>query len=215
MKKKPTLRFPKPIETPSRSWHNGGDIEIGLYARSLHRAAKVLIKSLNLEPNPMAAWDGCPVILLYRHAIELHLKFLVGEGSNFLPTPTDSITLYKTRSLRWLAQIVCQIIKAVEWESEFRCEGISTLAEFSAVVAELEGLDPVVLAVRSGNRSPDGWVPPQLQPPNVVRFAEKLDALIDLLESTADGLAAAWDLQTGGMTEAEVIVGEDFGPTIQ
>ncbi len=195
MKKKPILRLPKPIDTPNRSWHNGGDIEIGLYARSLHRAAQTLIKSLELEPNPKTAWDACPILLLYRQAIELHLKFLVGEGGNFLPTPTDSITLYKTHSLRWLAQIVCQIIKSVKWEKEFRCEGISTLAEFSAAVAELEALDPVVLAVHSGNRTADGWVPPQLQPPNVVRFAKKLDVLIDLLDSTADGLAAASDLR--------------------
>jgi hypothetical protein len=38
-----------------------------------------------------------------------------------LPTPTDPLTLAKTRSLRWLAQIVGQIIKAVGWENEFKC----------------------------------------------------------------------------------------------
>ena len=111
-KKPPVLRFPKAkakAEIADRSWHNGGDIEIDLYARSLHKAAKTLIETLDLEPNPKTAWDACPVILLYRQAVELHLKALVGEGGNFLPSPTDSITLYKTHSLRWLAQIVCQI----------------------------------------------------------------------------------------------------------
>jgi len=55
-----------------RSWHNGGDIEIGFYAKSLHKAAKTLITNLNLEPHPKTAWDACPVILLYRQSIELH-----------------------------------------------------------------------------------------------------------------------------------------------
>ena len=144
-KKTPVLRLAKPksaFQSDERSWHNGGDIEIGLYARSLHKAAKTLIATLKLKPNPKTAWDACPAILLYRQSVELHLKALVGEGSNFLPSPTDPITLYKTHSLRWLAQIVCQIIKAVRWEDEFKCEGIATLADFSALVNELETLGP-------------------------------------------------------------------------
>jgi hypothetical protein len=42
-KKPPVLQFPnlKTVTHPDdRSWHNAGDIEIDLYARSLHRAAK-------------------------------------------------------------------------------------------------------------------------------------------------------------------------------
>src|ERR1035441_7648782 len=162
-KKPPVLRLAKQMavfQSGDRSWHNGGDIEIGLYARSLHKAAKTLIATLDLEPNSKTAWDACPVMLIYRQAVELHLKALVGEGSNFLPSPTDPITLHKTRSLRWLAQIVCQIIKAVRWEGEFKCEGIATLADFSAVINELEALDPVSIAVRSGKGvRHDGSVP--------------------------------------------------------
>src|ERR1017187_2881826 len=217
-KKPPVLRLAKPnaaFQSDGRSWHNGGDIEIGLYARSLHKAAKTLIATLDLEPNLNTAWDACPVVLMYRQSVELHLKALVGEGRNFLPSPTDGITLYKTHSLRWLAQIVCQIIKAVRWENEFKCEGIATLADFSAVVKELEALDPVSSVVRSGGRARhDGSVPHQLQPPNVVRFAKRLDFLLTLLDVTADALAAEWDLRSEGPTEAN---GNGGGsePTIQ
>jgi len=168
-KKPPVLRLAKPkavFQSDEPSWHNGGDIEIGLYARSLHKAAKTLIATLDLEPNSKMTWDACPAIMLYRQTVELHLKALVGEGRNFLPSPTDPITLFKTHSLRWLAQIVCQIIKAVRWENEFKCEGIATLADFSAVINELEALDPVSIAVQSGSRARhDGSVPHQLQPP--------------------------------------------------
>src|ERR1022692_769081 len=165
-KKPPVLRLAKQMEvfqSGDRSWHNGGDIEIGLYARSLHKAAKTLIATLDLDPNPKTAWDACPAIQLYRQSVELHLKALVGEGSNYLPLPTDPITLYKTHSLRWLAQIVCQVIKVVRWENEFKCEGVATLADFSAVINELEALDPVLIAVQSGARARhDGSVPHQL-----------------------------------------------------
>src|SRR5580698_5511437 len=200
MKKKPPgIRFPDPMAAPQnddRHWHNGGDIEIAFYARSLHKAAKKLIGTLDLQPNPKTAWDACPVVLLYREALELHLKALVDEGGNFLKSPTDPLSLAKTHSLRWLAQIVGQIIRAVKWESEFKCDGVSTLADFSALVGKLEELDPVALAVFPGNRRPDGWVPDQLLPPNVVQIAKRLDALLDLLDSTSDALAATDDKLT-------------------
>jgi hypothetical protein len=97
MKKKPlVLQIPNPeavAQPEDRHWHNGGDIEIGFYARSLHKAAKSLIASLNLEPNTKGAWDACPVVLLYRESVELHLKALVDEGCNFLPSPTDPLTV--------------------------------------------------------------------------------------------------------------------------
>jgi hypothetical protein len=199
MKKKPlVIRFPKAkpwAEIADRPWHNGCDIEIGLYARSLQKAAKTLRDTLDLGPNPKTAWDAGPVILLYRQAVELHLKTLVGEGCKFLPSPTDPITLSQTRSVRWLAQIVCQIIRAVKWESNFTCEGIASLAEFSALVSELEALDPVSCAVHSSSRGRDGSVPPQLEPPKIFRFAKQLDALLDLLDVTAEKLVATWDLQ--------------------
>jgi hypothetical protein len=192
-KKPPVSRFsrPKPEnQTAELSWNNGYDIEVDLYARSLHKAAKTLIETLDLVPSPKTAWDACPVILLYRQAVELRLKALVGEGSGCLPSPTDSISLSKTRSLRWLAQIVCQIIRAVKWERDFQCEGVASLADFSALVNELEELDPVSGATKAGSSGRDGSAPHQLQPPKVVRFAGKLDALLALLDVTADALAA-------------------------
>jgi hypothetical protein len=184
MKKKAASRVPTPkteIGPGDRKWHNGGDIEIGFYARSLHNAAKTLIATLDLEPNPKTAWNAAPVVLLYRQAIELQLKLLVGEGSTFLKERTEPLSLAKTHSLRWLAQIVCQIIRAVKWESEFKREGISSLADFSALVDELEELDPVTVAMRPGERRAVGAVPNQLQPPNVVPFAKKLDGVLYLL----------------------------------
>jgi hypothetical protein len=208
----PVIKFPVPMEIPGpddRHWHNGGDIEISMYARSLHEAARSLIASLALQPNTNTAWDACPVVLLYRQAIELHLKTLVDEGGDFLKERTDSISLLKTHSLRWLAQIVGQIIKVLKWENEFKCDGVPGLTEFSTLISEREELDPVAVAVRPGNRRSDGWVPNQLLPPNVVQFGKKLDGLIALLEATADALSGTAD------QNAELLAPRTFPPTIQ
>jgi hypothetical protein len=215
-KKSSVLPFPNKAMTKSaqETWHNGANVEITMYVRSLHNAAKTLIATLDLEPNPKTAWDACPVIQLYRRAVELRLKMVVGQGSNFLKSPTDHITLFKTHSLRWQAQIACRIIKTVKWESDFKCEGVSSLADFSALVSELEALDPVLCAVRSGGRSGDGSVPPQLQASSVIRLAKNLDALLELLDATADRLAATWDMQRDGIRTEELRFGYAVGKTI-
>jgi hypothetical protein len=101
------------VRPDDRHWHDGADLEINLYARSLQKAAKTLVESLDLEPNPKTAWDAGPVVVLYRQAVELRLKDLVGDGGKFLPSPTDPITLYTTHAVRWLTQLVCQIIKTL------------------------------------------------------------------------------------------------------
>jgi hypothetical protein len=88
----------------------------------------------------------------------------------FLERPTDHITLHKTHSLRWLAQIVCQIIEAIEWEAEFKCEGISSLAEFRALIAELDAMDPVFCAIHSDNPSRRQGIPDPLRKSNVLKF---------------------------------------------
>jgi hypothetical protein len=62
--------------------------------------------------------------------------------------------------------------------------------------------------MRPGHRRPDGWVPNQLLPPNVVQFARKLDCLIALLDATADALAATNGMMDGG-------TGHGIKPTIQ
>jgi hypothetical protein len=111
MKKRPLSRFSKSKAKKGgiiESWHNGADAEIHLYSRALQKAARALVQTLEPERNPETVWDVCPIIWLYRQALELHLKALVGEGSNFLKSKTDPISLYRTHSLRWLAQIVCQ-----------------------------------------------------------------------------------------------------------
>jgi hypothetical protein len=194
-------------------WHNGADVEIRLYARSLQNAAKKLVEGLELDQNASAKWDASPVLVLYRQALEIHLKLLVGEGSNFLKPRTDPISLYRTHSLRWLAQIVCQIIKAVGWEDDFKCDGMVSLADFSAMVNEVESLDPITRAVHSSSPGVGSSVLQSPQAFSVVGFAKRMDALLDLLDVTADALAATWDRRSA--LETEFQTGHEFEATVQ
>jgi hypothetical protein len=210
-KKLPVTRFSgvkAKAETAERSWHNGADVEIHLYARSLQSAAKTLVTHLERKNNPLTNWDTHPVVLLYRQSLELHLKFLVGEGSKFLKSRTDPISLYRTRSLRWLVQIVCQIIRTVGWEKEFTCEGVVSLSDFSGLVNEVESLDSITQAIQPSRFDRQAF--------EVVAFAKRIDAVLDLLHVTADALAATWDrLSHQSASEEAFRAVDDIDWTIQ
>jgi hypothetical protein len=138
----------------------------------------------NILPN---RWSG------YRHAVELYLKVIAhGDGGKFLATRPDELSVHKTRSLSWLAQFVVQIVTTLRWEEEFRTEGVNDLAEFKAVIEETNGIDPAFDAFRC----PANPEHPEAVKSTVLEFVRRLDALVELLERTADGLAAEWDLRS-------------------
>ncbi len=74
-------------------------------------------------------------------------------------------------------------------------QGSVHLAEFSALVAEIEAMEPVSAAIYAERTKKKlGETPVQLSKKKVLEIALKLDALIDLLAATADNLAATADL---------------------
>lgn len=177
--------------------------DLWLHARSFHTAAKKLAETFKLDPDPLTEFAACPVVFMYRHALELYLKAIVlGGGGNFLATQPDPLSVHKTHSVSWLAQFVAQIVKTLKWEAEFKCEGIENLDDFKAVVESVNSVDPGSYVFR---------------PPNVAvsEFARKMEDLLDLLDSTGDALAAEWDLRSGGAAVDDEGQGGDFGPTIQ
>jgi hypothetical protein len=220
MKKKPSsgprLFVPKPGPNNTvLNWRNVPERDLWLYARSFHTAAKKLAGTLEVDSGPMSDFDPCPVVLMYRHAIELHLKALVlGEGRNFLGTKPDHLSVYKTHSVSWLAQFVCQIVIALKWEREFTCEGVENLADFKAVTEEINSVDPGYALRCPGKTEGPGSVAGQLAF-SVREFARRMDAILELLDSTADALAATWDMRTeAGAPETDLHTGNDFEPTI-
>jgi hypothetical protein len=220
MRKKPARRLvmSNPEKHPSiQDWHNVPEEEFFLYARAFRAAAKKMALAVELAPGPSAKFAACPVVFMYRRALELHLKALIlGDGGNFLATNPDRLSVYRTHSVSWLSQFVCQIVTAVNWEKEFRCEGIETLADFKTFVENINSVDPGPYSFR---------YPASVEAPDSVRgnstfdareFGRRIDALLDLLDSTADALAATWDTQSeAAALYAALYVGKDIEPTIQ
>jgi hypothetical protein len=199
-------------KTPAIRILGGKLLKVGdlpYYAQSFHKAAKTLARSLQLDGNSPSDVDFSPVVNMYRLALELHLKALVlGDGGNFLKTKPDAMSVHKTHSVSWLAQLVTQIVTAVGWQKEFRCLGVESLDDFKAVVESVNSVDPGGYTYRC-------FVDDQMEF-DVEGFCRKMDALLVLLDSTADGLAAEWDLRSGAVPELEPDDGDEcFGQTIQ
>lgn len=187
-----------------QNWRNVSDDDFWAYARSFHLAAKKLAGTLEGGSGPFSQFDACSVVYLYRHAIELELMASVlGAGGNFLATKPDPISVSKSVSLSWLAQFVYQIVTGLKWEGSFKCDGIENLADFKAVIEDVNSVDP----------GPHGFRCPEAQF-NIREFGAKVDALLDLLDSTADALEATWDMQVDGLAVQDDPHGGDFGPTI-
>ena len=90
---------------------------------------------------------------------------------------------------------------------------MSSLAEFSALVNEVESFDPVSRAIRHSRTGDPHSVSQYFRTFAIFNFATRMDALLELLDSTADALAAEWD-QRANAADVQ-FDGGDFKPTIQ
>jgi len=173
--------------------------------------------AVELAPGPFTKFAASPVVFMYRHVLELHLKAVIlGDGSNFLVTKPDRMSVSKTHSVSWLSQFVCQIVTTLNWEKEFRCEGIETLADFKAFVEDINSVDPGPCSFRypASIDSPDSVE--NNSKFDIREFARRMDALLELLDSTADALAATWDTHAEvAALDAALYAGKDIEPTIQ
>ena len=93
------------------------------------------------------------------------------------------------------------------WQQEFKCQGIENLDDFKAIIESVNEVDPGQYVFRfPGETEARGFFQRR-------KFAQRMDALLELLDSTADALAAEWDLRSGTV-EADQN-GGGFEPTIQ
>jgi hypothetical protein len=81
-----------------------------------------------------ADFDACPVVFMDCHC---------ARGGWQLPGDEARPALvHNTHWRSWLTQSVVQVISALKWEREFRCDGVQGLSEFKAVIEKMNAVDP-------------------------------------------------------------------------
>ena len=152
--------------------------------------------------------DACPIIFLYRHALELYLKGAIRTGTKILHLlgniPPDLKSL-EGHHLTSLLPAVKQIFNAIgeTWETDIN--GLRTFDEFKMLVEELDEADPGSYSFRypiGKGKRPQGTVPHHFVF-NVIEFAHQMNQLLSLLDGVNTFLEEEWNVRAEAAYEAQ------------
>jgi hypothetical protein len=179
------------------NWFNRPDQEFGLFAESFHKAARTLVENLELDRGGLSDFNACPVVFLYRHALELHLKaILLGEGAYFLDDriPPEEI-LSKNHKLTVLLPMVRKVFETLGWDRELGNDVVPTFDDVEKAVAELEEVDPNSHAFRYPvKKNLEGSVGSHFTF-SVLEFAKRMDAVLEVFATASFALPEEWSAE--------------------
>jgi hypothetical protein len=158
--------------------------ELAAYGRSYHEAAQHLVK--HTASTHYRDPDACPIVFLYRHAVELYLKAIIHWGNSLLQLNGKPIAphrnIFTEHRLRALLKSVKPILRFQKslsnWDdSHFRC-----FRDVEKVIEELEEFDPGSYSFRYpiDTTGTKGTLPHHMLF-NVIAFGEEFDHLITIL----------------------------------
>jgi hypothetical protein len=173
------------------NWHNAPEKEFRHYAKAFWNAAQDLISNGDMDSGPAGDFSGCPIVYLYRHALELYMKgILLGKGGALLnPRPTDKEIFDAKHSLKKLLPDIRRLFKRRGWDKRFGKESVLTLNDFEAVVNELEDVDGKFFSRYPVDKGGRGTVDHHFSF-SVQKFARIMDDVLNTLDGTFDCLDA-------------------------
>jgi hypothetical protein len=170
--------------------------EFGVYAHAFHKAGQKLVESMFALPTYNGA-DTCPIVFVYRHALELYLKAIAFLGTkiarlNGEETSNSEQLLRKHRLLPFLSMIR-RTFDRVGWTWESEIEELRTFDDFGQLLQELESVDPGSYTFRYPvDKTGQASVPHHFIF-HIPTFCQRMDALLDMLETAVMGLEVTYD----------------------
>jgi len=126
------------------NWRREPEKEFHVYGDAFWNAAKTLLsRNEELDKQPIASFDACVIVYLYRQALELYLKgILIGRGGELIdPRPSPETVLNAGHSLTKLLPDIRGIFVKCGWDKTFGSQTV-TFDDFTAIVEEFERADP-------------------------------------------------------------------------
>jgi hypothetical protein len=166
------------------NWHRAPEEEFDIYAKAYWDAAQTLVKNVQLDQ--IYGYDACPLVFLYRHALELYLKaILLGDGAQFLPdAPGPESVMGFGHSLKKLVPHVRKIFEKFAWG--FSGDDLRTFEDFEVLVDELHSVDEGSYAFRyPTTRKLKGALSGHFTF-NAREFARKMDEALTTLAGACD-----------------------------
>jgi hypothetical protein len=173
------------------NFRDRADDEFNLYAQSFHRAAQSLAEQM-LSKAGYNDLDACPIIFLYRHALELYLKAIGRIGRVILDLaeheqPITDGELIGHKISKFLPALK-RIFGYVGWNWELDIEGLSSFEDLEKLLQDFDSIDTGSDAFRYPlNRNEEASVAHHFVV-NVPKFCQQMDELLNLLDGATTGL---------------------------
>ena len=120
--------------------------EFSVYASAFWRGGRLLAQSLASRQG-YRDLDACPIVFLYRHALELYMKAIVRRGKSLLSIAGQKLTIpsraLEQHALPPLVGPMRTIFTHVGWLSKSQPEGRRMFREFEKLVRDVSRLDSV------------------------------------------------------------------------
>lgn len=167
-----------------------------MYARAFWRGGRLLAQSL-ASSQGYRDLDACPIVFLYRRALELYMKAIVRRGKTLLSIAGEKLTIppraLEQHALLPLVAPMRTIFTHVGWLSKSQPEGRRAFREFEKLVRDVSRIDSGSYTFRYPvNRKNQATVSHHFVF-NVLEFAEQVEKAIRFLDGAAAGLEEEWD----------------------
>lgn len=173
--------------------------EFRVYASAYRRAGRSLAVSLAAKGG-YRDLDACPIVFLYRHALELYLKAIVRRGQDLVSLagkklPITPGALERRHDLSPLLKPIRYIFRHLGWTWNTEVEGVRTLEDLKKFLREIDQLDSGSYTFRYPVDTKGKSSVSRHFCFNVLEFAKQVEGALGLLEGTADNLEEEWDQQ--------------------
>ncbi|OGC04431.1 hypothetical protein A2276_08675 [candidate division WOR-1 bacterium RIFOXYA12_FULL_43_27] len=176
--------------------------EFGAYAEAYHEAGKLLVCRLD-ESEGYSDIQACPIVFLYRHALELYIKGIIIDGNNILSllgkTPVVDTNDLGKHDLLPLIPAIKQVFTAIGWLTENK--GTKEVEEVVEIIKCFNGLDSNSFSFRYPVNKKGLSILSENFILNVVEFAKKADPVFDLLDGAIVGLSEEWQTRADNAYE--------------
>jgi hypothetical protein len=178
-----------------------------MYGEAFHLAGRKLTE-LYGTTGAMRDVEACPIIYLYRHALELYVKAILVEGDRLLrirgKEPLDLKHCQREHRLSRLLDDFERVLAELDQDWVEDVKGLSSRDEFLSVIAELEEVDPRTSSFRYPVDKEGRAAPSDSFTFSLGKFCSRMGAILDGLDLIHTGVVETY----GG--ELEVRASEKY-----
>lgn len=185
--------------------------ELAAFARSYHEAGQHLVK--RIDSTHYRDPDACPIVFLYRHAIELYLKAIIHWGNGLLRLNNKPIephrNIFTEHRLGVLLKSVKPILRFQKSLTNWGDSHLTCFRDVEKIIGELEELDPGSYSFRYpvDTTGAKATLPHHLLF-NVIAFGEKFDHLLNILDGMATMVYEEFQAQAEAYHELQRMVAD-------